>query len=296
MSDQVDVTDASDVILDGAGEVVDGVVQMARGFSGLALSGAFVAGAVAGGAAGYFVCKRMLETKYSEIAAEEIAEMQQHYNDKVVALQGAATKPGLEALVRDQGYAQDEEKASQPPMAVSPPSAVTEAAQEAQEEQPQQARVKVDGVPVEQPQPTEARNIFQEHGDDQRPPDAWDYAKERAQRSPLRPYVIHIDERQEHDAYEGVTFTYYEEDDVLCNERDDAIDEADRERIVGETNLERFGHGSGDSDIVYIRNDQLSMDIEVVRSEGSFLKEVHGIEPEIKHADRRRERRSFDDD
>jgi hypothetical protein len=108
--------------------------------------------------------------------------------------------------------------------------------------------------------------------------------------------VIHREERDEADAYDSVTFTYYEADDVICNERDEVIPEGDRERIFGEANLEKFGHGSGDATTVYIRNDQLEMDIEVIRSPNSYAEEVHGFEPEIKHSHRRRERTPSDDE
>jgi hypothetical protein len=297
-----EIAEASvDEIIEGASEVAEGVVDIARGFSSLALSGAFVIGAGVGGAVGFFVCKRMLETKYNELAdeaAEEIADMRQHYEAKAVAL-GDQTKPQLDELVREKGYTPADDS-SAPPMAVTPPAAVVRAAEgEDEDSDDSDAEIMVDGTPVGQDPQVEVKNVFQEHG---APPDTWDWHQERSKRSPLRPYVIHRDEREENAAYEAVTFTYYEADDVLCNERDDVIPAEDRERIIGETNLEKFGHGSGDATIVYIRNDQLEMDVEVVRSVNSYSQEVHGFEPEPptelrhSHSRSRRGRPSPDDE
>jgi hypothetical protein len=298
---------ATELVADVAEEVAEvatNVAEVSRGLAGRDLGlvfGGFVVGAGVGGGAAYYFLKGKLQTKYSMLAAEEISTMRQHYADKVVALEAQVGKKDLGELVREHGYRDDEDeeetpvRSSSPPMAVSPPAAVTEAAEAAAQddgiEEPPQDGNMVDGDPVTDEPAT--RNIFR---DQPKVEHEWDWAAEKAQRSPLRPYVIHREEREEQQAYDSVTYTYYEQDDVLCNERDEIIDETDREKIVGETNLERFGHGSDDPYIVYVRNNQLSMDIEVVRSPNSYAEEVHGLEPTIQHSDRRRDRRPFDDD
>jgi hypothetical protein len=50
--------------------------------------------------------------------------------------------------------------------------------------------------------------------------------------------------------------------------------------LIGEKNLSRFGHGSQDPSVVYVRNDQLELVYEVVRSPQSYSEEVHGIKHE----------------
>jgi hypothetical protein len=277
-----DAVDAAETIIEGAAEVVEGVADMARGFSGLALSGAFLFGAGVGGVVGYILCQRRLDTKYAKIASEEIALMTQHYADKAAALENAQTKTNLEEIIRERGYTAEPEP-TQPPMAVTPPAAVVEAVAEAETEVPK----------------VETRNIF-EAATDRADVDGtfvWDWDKEKRRRSPVRPYVIHIDEREETRDYDVVTFTYYEGDDVVSNERDDVVDEEDRERLLGEDNLERFGHGSGDPTVVYIRNDELRMVFEVIRSPNAYATEVHGFEvdpppSELRHS----HRRHFDDE
>lgn len=245
-------------------------------------------GAAAGAILGFKIAYSRAELKYNQIAEDEIAEMRQYYWDKSVALENTVGKPQLEDIVREQGYS------TAPPMAVTPPEAVVEAAREAAEEEELNTHGKHQKVieDIEEKSEPEVRNIFR----DARVEDNWDYHKERTQRSPLRPYVIHRDERDDQQTYDGVTFTYYEADDVLCNERDEVIPVDERDKLIGEANLEKFGHGSGDASIVYIRNDQLEMDIEMVRSPNSYAEEVHGFDPsEIRHS-YRRGRKSFDDE
>jgi hypothetical protein len=114
--------------------------------------------------------------------------------------------------------------------------------------------------------------------------DDWDMEHEKASRTPRMPYVIHVDERHE-SGYTESTLTYYAGDDVLCDERDKIIE--DQDLVVGVMNLDRFGHGSGDPNIVYIRNDDLAIEVEVVKSDRTFAEDVHGIT----HSDPPRERR-----
>lgn len=106
--------------------------------------------------------------------------------------------------------------------------------------------------------------------------DDWDYDVELENRSDKRPYVIHVDEYTSHESdYPQETITYYEGDDVLCDEKDVPI--YTRERITGPL---LFGHGSQDPNIVYIRNDKIEMEWEVLRDEGHFVAEVLGAEME----------------
>ena len=119
----------------------------------------------------------------------------------------------------------------------------------------------------------------------------WDYDEEIARRSPGAPYIIHHDEFFEGEKdYLQSSLVYYEGDDVLSDERDKHID--DVEGTIGSDNL-RFGHGSRDNNIVYIRNDRLEMDFEVMRSFGKYSQEVLGF---IEHSDNRGPRKFRDYD
>lgn len=199
--------------------------------------------------------------------------MREHFQAKLIAMEG---KPALDGLVKDLGYTRVDDQANPGTPQTIPPEART--VEEAAIER---------GVAEAGADHEETKNVFKEH-----PPhtDEWDYEVEEASRTGGRPYVIHVDEQHERD-YSESTFTYYAGDDVLCDERDKVID--GRDEIVGDHNLDKFGHGSGDPFIVYVRNDDLSAEFEIVKSEKTYAEEVHGLS----HGDYPRHRRpKFDDE
>lgn len=202
---------------------------------------------------GGFWADRRLRLKYEELAEEEISLMREHYQSKLMVAEG---KPALSTVVNNLGYVPPPEE----PVTFEPatPEGVADAVK---------------------------KNVFV----DAEVEDEWDMATEIAARAPEQPYVIHVDERHETE-YDESTLTYYAGDDVLCDEQDKVID--NRELIVGDGNLDKFGHGSNDPNVVYIRNDQLCVEVEVVKSDNSYAEEVHGL----RHSDPRRQRRPDWDD
>jgi hypothetical protein len=229
------------------------VVDLGRSLSGRNLAFA-VGGVVVGALLGYWWTRRNLEEKYAEIADEEILAMQEHYRKKGLAGQ---EKGQLDEIVEERGYSHNSEGPGEPNTVMLPPEVMDE--------------------------PVAAE-------EDKDPFEGWDWATELAGRSNEKPYIIHQDECNERD-YTTSCFTYYEGDDVLADERSEPI--SNREMIVGEENLEKFGHGSGNPDIVFIRNDHLAIEVEICRAEGTYAEDIHGL----KHADYPRERRKkFDDE
>jgi len=108
----------------------------------------------------------------------------------------------------------------------------------------------------------------------------WDWEIEVAAREALNPgtpYILHRDEfyRNEFD-YTQTTLAYYEGDEtvVVEGEQEPLFD---FQRLTGELN---FGHGSGDPNVVLIRNDERRAEYEICRNEGHFAKEVLGYEAE----------------
>ena len=85
---------------------------------------------------------------------------------------------------------------------------------------------------------------------------------------PSAPYIIPVEIFQEEsDIYEKTSVSYYE-DGTLADERNMPIPDPDP--IVGDENLERFGEGSQDDNIVYVRNERIRTDFEVSRELGSY--------------------------
>jgi hypothetical protein len=133
-------------------------------------------------------------------------------------------------------------------------------------------------------------------------PEAFDYEKELLTRDPDKPYLITEEEFLEAaPQYEQANFTYYAGDGVLANARDETVD-GDWDQIIGVDNLMRFGQGSNDENIVYIRNVQLELDVEVARSTGKYSVEVAGLddgdsepETELRHSSYKQPLRRFRD-
>lgn len=256
---------ATEQLAEEVAEHIDEVADVTRSVTGrdmgLVFFGSCV-GTVGGIAIGYFLAKSRLETKYAQIAEQEIEELREHYNRKAIALQ---EKPTVEKMVEDLGYTRSEE-----------------------EEKEQE----VEAGEIDEAEPV-VENVF-----DLPEPETpeWDYATEVKSRSSDHPYVIHVDEfRQNDKGYDQVTYAYYEDDDVLANDRDGVVDLTLQSGLVPPDFVNKFGHGSNDPNVVYIRCDEITVDIEIVRNEGNYGEVVHGF---LKHSEERgrRPKPRFDDD
>lgn len=123
----------------------------------------------------------------------------------------------------------------------------------------------------------------------------FDYETEVPKRDPEIPYVIAYEEFMENNMeYEQSTMTYFSQDDVLVDERDTPIENINLTSLIGPNSLEQFGNGSRDPNIVYVRNDRISMAFEIVYDPGSFEETVVG---HIKHSESHKIRKfRIDDD
>lgn len=105
----------------------------------------------------------------------------------------------------------------------------------------------------------------------------WDIAEELLSRTPERPYVIHQDEFIERDSgFDQSTLTYFAGDGVVVDELNEQLQ--DWVSTLGQL---KFGHGTTDTNAVYIRNEKLQHEFEVLLSSGSYLDEVIGQEAEL---------------
>lgn len=117
----------------------------------------------------------------------------------------------------------------------------------------------------------EKRNIFEENEAE----DA--YTREIESRDWDGPYIISDEDFNENSPeHEQSMLTYYA-DGVLADEKDEVVELIGK--TVGIENLERFGHFSGNTEIVYVRNDKLSMDFEIHRDQTEYAVTVGGQDP-----------------
>lgn len=106
------------------------------------------------------------------------------------------------------------------------------------------------------------------------PDDDWNYEVELSMRKPDVPYTIHRDEFFEDSmGYTQATLTYYQGDDILTDELDVPI--YGHSALTGNM---QFGHGSGDPNVVYIRNEEREDEYEILRHYGRYEVEVLGHE------------------
>lgn len=234
---------------------VEGIKAVARSFNTITVACVGATSAIAGFGVAYLAFNKRVKAKYAKMAEDEIQVMKDHYMAKADAKIERVQKPDLAEVVNELGYREEPHEV----IAVKEDTVVAVVEE-----------VIEDAVVVE----PNTRNIFEEV--EERATREWDYAAEVKSRTPNAPYIIHEDEfRTNDEGYMQAQLVYYEADDVLADEDDTVID--DQDDMVGVENLERFGHGSGDPSIVFIRNDRRKTDMEIIRSSGSFVEEVHGL-------------------
>lgn len=84
------------------------------------------------------------------------------------------------------------------------------------------------------------------------------------------PYTISPDEFSDHNDYEKKTYIYYRENDLLIDDSEEIIH--DRDGDIGEGSLEKFGEY--EPDVVYVRNENISTDFEILLQEGDYFQEL----------------------
>lgn len=117
---------------------------------------------------------------------------------------------------------------------------------------------------------TRRANAFASGGDN------WDLLKEMRGRTESAPYVLHKDEfYADEKGYGQHSLSYYAGDNIMADEDDKPV--YNHDIIVGEL---KWGHGSGDPLIFYVRNDKYRAEYEITYVDGLFSVEVMGEEIE----------------
>lgn len=276
-----EVADVTEKTLDVIESIPERVVTVTKNNPWL-IAGALILGAGIGAAVAYKLAEKRLGDKFDRELDEQIAATREWRHR--IAKEGEFESPesAVKALVPDEvvdvvRQYQGREK----PVPYNDPSKIVT-----------DPRPPVEVV-VEQAEVTQ--NVFVEAEKNSRnDPKDWDFNAEVADRelNPDTPYAISFEEFNENSpTHEQTTLMYYTLDDTLVDAKDMPIDNV--EYTIGEDNLTRFGHGSGDPNVVYVRNEKIDMDFEVVKSEGSYHREVFGTDPDpsLQHS-RRTSRRS----
>lgn len=249
----------------------------------LVLAGVLVVGVAIGAAVAYKLVEKRLSLKFEAELDEQIAAAKTFHRRLAKDGEFQSPESAVQALVPEDVV--DAVKTYQGRSERVPYNSVKD--------------IKVDPRPpveVVTEEVSVTKNVFVEAHSRVDPAD-WDYRLEIADReaNPDQPYVISFDEFHENpEGNAQSTLAYYARDDTLADEKDQPIDNTDY--TVGDDNLLRFGHGSKDMTVVYIRNEKLGMDFEVISSKGSYQQEVLGVDSEesiIRHSQRRPNRRAW---
>lgn len=208
-----------------------------------------------GVAAGYVYATKKLDKIYAERAAKEIASAQTFYDMRVEV-------PDPEQLALNLGYEH----------------AIVEDGRVLTEDEVEELAAERQGPEDEEPpKKVEYNNVFRD-----RHPGvvAIDPIMEDRGQKPI--YVITLEEFNENaDDHTQLELAYFEGDNVLT---DGPAPIDNYEKYVGDA-LDRFGHGSKDPNVVYVRNHQMETDWCITRSDQKFQVAVLGMDDpdELRH-------------
>lgn len=226
---------------------------------------------VAGAAAGAAIAMKKLDSKYAALSEAEIAKAKIYYN----------------ALHKREEFQSPEAAVDHFILSSIAEGAIADQAAEATR------AYQGDSEAIKRlAEKLEVEDNEEGEEDPHEPEESFDLEEEKKTRTPDRPYVITEDEFTDGEpAYTPIEVTYFEGDDVLVDDQSKPITDIDG--TIGIENLSRFGDGSRNPDVVYIRNERLGADFEVIRSQGKYTREVLGY---IEHSDKPKIRRFREDD
>jgi len=213
----------------------------------LALAGIVSVGVAATGIT-YFSMKKRTESRFLALLEQEVERTEKFYAEK---------KPDLSSLVSD----------------IAEDARVMETLNNYRE----MAVKYAEKEPVEEGLREVAHNVFTDADDDENDPrsdDEFDYEEQERLKEAGKPYVLEHDQFFSSD-YQSSQLTWYEGDSVLADDTDKHIN--DIGKLMGGTDNLKWGYGSHDWNIVYIRNDDLELDFEVVKATGKYTEQVMGF-------------------
>lgn len=199
---------------------------------------------------GYRYSKKKLRKDIYEEAEAEFEAVREHYRQKIAGVV-AQEKPSVEKIVKERGYQVVEENVSNIPERPLPPP--------------------VPGIVDPRPPIELVVPAVRNDGE-------WDYEAELANRSDDTPCILHRDEFENKEGeLEQSSLIYYQVDGILVDEDDKQDILTNVGELVGDS-LDYFGHGSGDPDVVFVRNPVIEHEFEITRVPLSWEEEVLGLD------------------
>lgn len=269
-------------------------------------------GVVVGGVGGYFLAMKRLEAKYADLADTEIESVKEQYRrtsvkekyetpqDVMIEKYGAALSPDIEIEEdpRDVTIPKQEDEPEEVPLENVTQDDIDEVRQMTERVAAgKKLARKLSGVTIgtsEQGYPVASTPIDQSIWDEPQPSheelqqQLWE-EEQVAMRDSMTPYWITVKDFAEGSkGFDQMTLTYYEGDNTLCNEKEEMIDDIDG--VIGEINLNYFGRGCKEEHLVYVRNEVISTDFEIIRVEGYYASMVLGLDEDTFQPETRRPR------
>lgn len=237
-----------------------------------------VASAALGGAAGYVVSTKILEKKFQERLTAEMQDAKSYYQDLYSTPTFVQDNYTVEVKVPDA----EEDDPVPSDLVAKAIGALRDYQGEDHEEKEEKGRIHREPVII--------NNIFT----NATPPGEEVLGALLADRDPSAPYIITKEEfLQNEPDFEQAQFTYWEGDGILVDDREEMDPIQNTDMVAGDDNLLRFGYGSGDENVLYVRNETLDppIDLHITRSSGKYSVEVMAFldddEPHLEHSQRR---------
>lgn len=111
-------------------------------------------------------------------------------------------------------------------------------------------------------------------------PDLEEVSKAMSPINTSEPYVIDMEDfSEDHNEFDKLTIYYYEEDGVLVDDNEELI--TDISSVIGDQALPCFDDPERyDKNVVYVRNERLSIDYEIIKVDSSYQSTIYGGEEE----------------
>ena len=250
-----------------------------------------VSGLLVGGLAGFYISKKVLSKQFDELLDTEVEKVKKFYKDKYEA-PSEEDNPDVEVTVEvdedvDVEVLEDRKNHAQiisdNYYKLHPPKEEEEVEVEPMKPDPNYSDKpdeEITGFIMVDPDKPE---VFDENyvppplmeggPIDYKDPEVKNFLRDR---DTSVPYLITVDEfMEDREEFDKQAVTYFEGDDSLCDDRDMLIE--DIERNIGRDNLEYFGRYSRDSNIVYVRNERISVDFEIAYDPRTYVEAIAGF-------------------